>query len=726
MSRDVSGVPPQNLEAEQAVLGSMLRNSTTIPRVRELLRSEDFYHEAHRLIFETIAAMFGAGEGIDLITVTDRLRDTDQLDRVGGAAYVTGLLNTIPGAANAEYHVGIVLEKSLQRQERQIHADAEYRLQKGDDPQQVEARVRAALEEIAARRGGAPGHAAGPPQFHLTDLGNAQRLVLQHGQDLRYCHTLHAWFVWDGRRWKEDTTGEVSRRAKRTVAAMYAEAARTPDSESRKNLVTWAMRSEAADRIAAMMRLAESEPGVVVESEQLNSNPFLLTCLNGTIDLHTGTLQPHRREDLNTRLAPVEFDPNVQLDLWQQTLAFAFPDAEVRNFVQHAVGYSATGDICEEKFFMLIGPTNSGKTTFVEAIKAAMGDYAATADISSFLVTRDDHGPRNDIARLDGRRFIASVEVEQGKRLAEGLVKLLSGGDTVLARRLYQEHFEFKFTGKIWIVANHAPMVRDDDDALWRRIIRIPCQQIPEDRRDPKVKDLLRNPAVGGPAVLAWIVRGVLEWQQRGLAVPAAITAATAAYRQEMDVLQPFIESTCILDPPAWVEAGVLRAAYETWARENGERRPVGPHALGGRLRARGCHSEKRAHVRGWAGIALKDAAGDGRDGNSGNLPSIRGKDEVTGNDVPSVPSVPERSTLTQSPAESRPTGDSTIPADDGRRVVLLRLGENLGWPKYEFKPGTPIAKGEEHWRTFASTASSEDITLALRTLESYGGPGDA
>jgi putative DNA primase/helicase len=459
---------------------------------------------------------------------------------------------------------------------------------------------------------------AGNEAYHLTDLGNAKRLVFQHGRDLRYCHPLHRWFVYDGRRWREDAAGEVLRRAKETVKSMYAEAGQISDAEMRKNLVGWAMRSESAERIAAMVRLAESESQVVVRPEQLDADPWLLNCLNGTIDLRARQLRPHRREDLITRLAPVEFDPDAHLALWDETLAYAFPDLDVRAFVQSAVGYSATADISEEKFFMLIGPTSSGKTTIVEAVKATLGDYAATADIRSFLAAQDDRGPRNDIARLAGRRFIPSVEVDQGKRLAEGLVKLLSGGDTVVARRLYQEEFEFPFTGKVWIIANHAPRVRDDDDALWRRIVRIPSQQIPEERRDKAVKERLRDPRLAGPAILAWIVKGATEWQQRGLDVPDAVATATDEYRKEMDVLQPFFESVCVFGPNAEVEARALREAYEGWCRENGER-PLSGRTVGQRLRERGCESQKRAGGRRvWVGIGLVAAGTSGGSGGSG------------------------------------------------------------------------------------------------------------
>jgi putative DNA primase/helicase len=417
--------------------------------------------------------------------------------------------------------------------------------------------------------------------------------------------TWRTWFVWDGCRWREDTTGEVKRRAKATVINMYAEAATIPDEKLRKELVAHAERSEAEARLRAMVALAESEHEVAIEPKQLDIDPYLLTCVNGTIDLRTGVLRPHRREDFITKLAPVAYAPDARLDLWDQTLAFAFPDPDIRAFTQRSMGYSITGDTKEEKFFTAIGPTNAAKTTIGQAVKNALGDYAATADFESFLSRRDDRGPRNDIARLAGTRFVISVEVNRGRHIAEGLVKLLTGGDSVVARRLYQELFEFVPRFKLWLVSNDPPIMRDDDDALWRRVIRVPFAQLPEDQRNPNVKALLRDPVTAGPAILAWLVQGCLEWQRRGLDVPAAITQVTRTYREDMDPLKSFIESMCTLEPAAWVTTGMLRTAYEAWCRENGER-PVAGKAWGQRLRARGCHPEKRG-ARGWTGIAVKD-----------------------------------------------------------------------------------------------------------------------
>src|SRR3712207_4709452 len=155
-----------------------------------------------------------------------------------------------------------------------------------------------------------------PKSRRLTDYGNAERLIDQHGRDLRYCHEWKSWLVWDGKRWRRDATAEVVRRAKRTIRAMYREAEEIENEEDRAALVKHAQRSEAKNRIDAMIALAASEPGVSVELTELDRDPWLLNCNNGTLNLRGGYLQPHRQEDLITRLVPVDYDPDATCPLW--------------------------------------------------------------------------------------------------------------------------------------------------------------------------------------------------------------------------------------------------------------------------------------------------------------------------------------------------------------------------------------------------------------------------
>jgi P4 family phage/plasmid primase-like protien len=459
----------------------------------------------------------------------------------------------------------------------------------------------------------------GRRSYRCTDTGNAERFADRHGGDLRYCFPLKAWFVYDGKRWRKDDTGHVVRLAKETARSVFEEAANAGDDERAKELGKWAIASQSATRIQAMLELGKSEPGIPIRPDELDANAYLFNCSNGTIDLRSDTLREHRREDLITKLAPVAYKPSARSDLFERVLREATSDnAELASFLRRWAGYCLTGDTSEEKLAFSHGDAATGKSTILEALKATWGDYAATADFEAFLSRQHTGGPRNDIARLAGTRLVVSIEVDEGKKLAEGLIKMLTGGDTVTARFLYQEAFEFAPTFKLTLAANHAPQVRNDDEAIWRRILRVPFDNvIPKSERDPSIKKVLKDTEASGPAILAWAVKGCLEWQQEGLGVPPTVERATEAYREEMDPLRDFTTDYCILDPTRklWAAAGQLREAYEKWAKETGEPNILRGRQWGERLRAHGCEPDQGAKgLRIWKGIALRQGGSDGDD----------------------------------------------------------------------------------------------------------------
>jgi putative DNA primase/helicase len=504
---------------------------------------------------------------------------------------------------------------------------------------------------------GRNGHGALEPPS-LTDAGNARRLVSDHGELVRYVPPWRTWLCFDGARWAKDETGEIVRRAKATARAILLEAADTEDPDARKALVKHAVQSEAEPRLRAMIALACSEPGIPVLPDQLDVDPFLLNtppgtgvlrgASGGTVDLRTGTMRPHRREDLLAQITAVPYLAGARHPVFEAYLRRVLPDEGVRGFMQRVAGYCLTGSTAEETLFFAHGPSASGKSTLLRALRRWLGDYGATADFTSFTERRGD-GPKEDIARLADVRLVVSVEVKDGTRLAEGLVKWLTGGDEITARRLYEKTVEFVPRFKLLLAANSRPRARDDDDAIWRRILEIPfTQSIPEAERDPEVKRILCEDPEAGAAILAWAVEGAVAWCQGRLGVPDAVRRATASYRGSMDPLGPFLAECCVLEEVGACPAGELRQAYESWAKEQGLRYPLAGRQFADRLRAKGCKAHRgTGGAREWRGIRLRGLldpvpsdTSDGSDAISQTSLYARAHEESYGSDVTGVTTV--------------------------------------------------------------------------------------
>ena len=439
----------------------------------------------------------------------------------------------------------------------------------------------------------------------LTDLGNAERFVETHGQNVRYSHPMRRWYDYDGRRWRTDDIGQVERRMKATVRSIYAEAAGAEAEQERKALADHAKRSEATKRITDALRLARSEEGVPILPEALDADPWLFNVENGTVDLRTGVLRGHRREDHITKLAPVEYRQDAKAPRFLRFLDEIFDgDGDLISFVQRFAGYSLTGSTEERVFAILHGTGKNGKTTLVELFRDVLGDYAANTNAETILSRRNE-GINNDVAALKGARFVSAAEVEQDRRLAESKVKNLTGKDTVTARFLYSEPFEFRPEFKLWLSTNNKPVIRGTDDAIWDRVRLIPFgQRFDGARRDLKLPEKLREEL---PGVLAWMVQGCLEWQREGLGEPEKVRAATEGYRAEQDVLAAFIEERCIVGSEAWVKFSDLYGAYQHWCEEAGEKAET-KRRLGNRLKERGFEPDRgTGNVPIRRGIGLRD-----------------------------------------------------------------------------------------------------------------------
>ncbi len=449
---------------------------------------------------------------------------------------------------------------------------------------------------------------------HCTDLGNAERLEHRAGDGLLYVHPWKRWIHWDGCRYVTDNSGEALRQAASTVRALLTAADAVTDRDEHERLVKHALESESAARLNGMLVLATSRLPVAVEA--LDAKPMLFNVGTGTLDLATGTERPHERADRLTKVSHVKYDPLATCPCW-----FAFlrrvtgQSEELVRFLQRAVGYSLSGSVKEQVLFLLYGTGANGKSTFLETVRSLLGDYFVQADFTSFIARQSSDAPRNDLARLAGARMVAAVEADAGQALAEATVKQITGGDTITARMLYGEFFDFRPEFKLWLAANHKPNIRGGDLGIWRRIRLIPFTvTIPEHERDPNLLGALRREL---PGILNWALEGCLAWQRDGLGTPAEVRDATASYREEMDLLGDFVEARCFLDPAARVTAKDLYDAYAAWCAENGDAL-LTPKGVGKRLRERGYAPVKAAKgVRCWAGIRLR-ASGDADEAGGG------------------------------------------------------------------------------------------------------------
>lgn len=437
--------------------------------------------------------------------------------------------------------------------------------------------------------------------YHLSDLGNAERMVAQHGCDLRYSGARRQWLLWDRYRWCADETGEVDRRAAATVRSMYGEAG-AMSGEAKQALLKHALRSESNRSICAMITRAEALPGVAVRAPDLDRDPWIINCVSGVLDLRTGALRDHDRCLLLTKLAPTAHDEQAGCPTWLAFLDRIMEgNTDLISFLQRAIGYSLTGITTERVMFILHGSGKNGKSTLLETIRAMLGDYAARTPTETLMVKRDGSIP-NDVARLQGARFVSASESDDGRRLAEAIIKDITGGDTITARFMRAEWFEFRPQFKLWLATNHRPLVKGTDPAIWDRLRLVPFQvRIPESEQDPTLLSKLLSEL---PGVFAWAVRGCLDWQRSGLAAPREVLAATSSYRQDMDVLAAFIEDCCVRGNEKFVSARALYAAYSKWCSDGGER-PETQTRFGMRLSERGLNKARfNSGVR-WYGLGL-------------------------------------------------------------------------------------------------------------------------
>ncbi|WDP92397.1 MAG: hypothetical protein HUN04_22810 [Desulfobacter sp.] len=442
------------------------------------------------------------------------------------------------------------------------------------------------------------------PTFNCTDLGNAERLVHNFGEEICYCKAWKKWLIWDDSRWAEDETDRVKQFAKKTVRKIYDEARHCEDDNKRQNIARHATSSEAKNKIDAMVSLATFE--LPARPNQFDKKRFLLNCENGTLDLRTGELQQHKKENYITKVAPVYFDDTATCPQWEEFLDRIMDhNQDLIKFLQRAVGYALTGDVGEQCLFLFWGSGANGKSTFLRTIGNLLGDYSQHTATETLLVKKKGAIP-NDIARMKGSRFVTASESEKEHKLAENLIKQMTGDDIISARFLHQEWFEFEPEHKIFLGTNNKPIIKGNDYAIWRRIKLVPFKVcIPEKERDRDLINKLKDEYSG---ILNWAIEGCLEWQRYGLGTPPEVTEATEEYRNEMDLLNDFIIDCCTEGRELHVPSKHLYMAYAKWCEDNGEYQ-LKQTSFGRKLKEKGFESKQlgKKRTRCWLGLDLVD-----------------------------------------------------------------------------------------------------------------------
>lgn len=430
----------------------------------------------------------------------------------------------------------------------------------------------------------------------FNDDANARYLLGLYGDHMRYVRAW-GWVIWDGTRWVKRADHLAMQLAKAAGRNLYKEAATQSEDSDAKKLARHANKSLSAYELKSMLTLASSE--VNTEADDFDKDNLLLNCQNGILDLRTGKLQPHNQAAMLTKLVLTHYDPNAECPKWKAFLHRIMDGKEhMIAFLQRAIGYSLTGDVSEQALFFLYGGGANGKSTFIKTVLDVLGDYAEQTS-PTFLTDP----LRFETARLAGIRFCATVEVTEGKSLAEAVVKLMTGGDRMTGEFKNKDLFSFEPHFKIWLAANHKPPVRNQDYAIWRRIKLIPFTvTIPEEEQNRELLAELRDEF---PGILNWAVQGCLEWKKNGLQIPQEVRRATAEYREDSDIVGQFINACCSQEFTDEVRSKDIYDAYKAWANANGERE-ISQNALGRRLEERGIQKKhERTGVK-YLGIGIK------------------------------------------------------------------------------------------------------------------------
>lgn len=373
------------------------------------------------------------------------------------------------------------------------------------------------------------------------------------------------WLKFNGNTWDTISGLKLYEPAKNSARLLYTASKNIKDENIRKKSKTFARKSESLHFIKNTIEITKSLPGILDE-EPWDTNPMLLGVNNGVIDLKTGALRDGLRTDRITKNTNIEYDPKAKCQRYEKFLKEIFSnDMDLIEFIKRAIGYSLTGRTDEEVLFLCVGSGANGKSKLLSVLQNLMGGYSYNAPFSLIESSNRNSIP-NDVAALQGRRLVTAGETDNSAKLNESRIKALTGNDTITARFLHDEFFEFRPVCKLWLSTNNKPRVQDCSEGFWRRILIIPFENTFKGRmRDNRLEEKLNCESQG---ILNWAIEGCLEWQNVGLNPPTSVIAATEDYKLQEDPLNDFINERCVINETGQVKPKELYDAYTTWCRD--------------------------------------------------------------------------------------------------------------------------------------------------------------
>ncbi|WP_295137392.1 phage/plasmid primase, P4 family [uncultured Reyranella sp.] len=436
-----------------------------------------------------------------------------------------------------------------------------------------------------------------PGLFFASDEALALQFAGMHLGELRYVAKWAAWFIWTGTHWRRDETLAALGNVRSFCRAIAEDIKARPLSAE----------ISSAKKIGAIERLCRADQRLAATVDQWDADPWALNTPAGVVDLRSGELRPHRPEDHFSKITAVGPDGGERPLLWLEFLdRVTGGDREIENFLQRVFGYCLTGDVSAHAMFFLYGLGGNGKSVAIETIAGILGEYHRRAPMETFMASHSERHP-TDLAMLQGARMVTASEVEAGARWAESKIKAITGGDTIPARFMRGDYFEYRPQFKLILLGNHKPVLRSVDEAMRRRLHMINFGvTIPAHARDPELREKLKRE---WPAILQWCVEGALEYRQQGLAPPSAVVAASAEYLAAEDAMAAWIDECCDLDPASWTGTTKLFGSWRKWAEQNGEH-PGSSKRFSQDLQAHGIAPQRTRGARGFAGLTLKPETG--------------------------------------------------------------------------------------------------------------------